>query len=518
MQITLPYSKRRAATLFFSLTQPEDVAKMLAVPHKSLVYWIYRTPERRRYTTIHIPKKSGGTREILAPNPNIKILQQKLNYILQSVYYPKPSAHGFSQTRSVRTNAEAHVGKKWIFNVDLRDFFHWINFGRVRGMFMGPPYHVPQKPATILAHLCCHHRHLPQGAPTSPIVSNMICAQMDSQLQRLAKSNQASYTRYADDITFSTTRRTFPAPIATLDALGQVQPGDGLTDIIKESGFSINPDKVWLAGRHRRQVVTGITVNDFTNVPRRHLNQIRAMLHAWKTYGPAAAQAEWEEKYWLRSGTSWQHPPKFSRVLQGKIEYVGMVRGQESLVYLRLCDQLNELDSTLATKRGTPLRMLRTKYESLISTNEVTRQTRGLRFELVLRDLFTISKIPVVKPFRRNRGGEQIDGAFTLDNHHYLVECKWTSGAVGQSEVDKLCGKVGRSGDQTMGVFISVNGWSESVIELLKQNQEKRVFLVDGHDIDAVLNSKTQLSDLLRAKIQELSVRAEPFLSVDDIR
>ncbi len=491
---------------------------MLAVPHRSLVYWIYRTPEHDRYTTIHIPKKTGGTREILAPNSNIKILQQKLNYILQSVYHPKPSAHGFSLTRSVRTNAEPHVGKKWIFNVDLRDFFHWINFGRVRGMFMGPPYHVPLKPATILAHLCCHHRHLPQGAPTSPIVSNMICAQMDSHLQKLAQSNQATYTRYADDITFSTTRRTFPAPIATFDPLGQVRPGDALAKIIEKSGFSINSDKVWLAGRHRRQVVTGITVNDFPNVPRRHLNQIRAMLHAWKTHGLVAAQKEWTRRFYTPSGAAWQQPPDYSRVLQGKIEYVGMIRGLDAPVYLKLCDQLNELDPTLATKRGTPLRMLRTKYDFLTSTNKVTRQTRGRRFELVLSELFEIFEIPVVQPFRRNRGGEQIDGAFTLDSHHYLLECKWTSGAVGQSNVDALCGKVGRSGDQTMGVFISVNGWSDHVLDLLKQNQEKRVFLVNGQDISAVLLGSINFTNLLRAKIQALNLKSEPFLSVDDVQ
>lgn len=518
MQIELPYSKKRAATLFFGLTRPKDVAEMLMVPHKSLVYWIYRTPERRRYTTIHIPKKSGGTREILAPNPNIKILQQKLNYILQSVYHPKPSAHGFSLARSVRTNAEPHVGKKWIFNVDLRDFFHWINFGRVRGMFMGPPYHVPQKPATILAHLCCHHGHLPQGAPTSPIVSNMICAQMDSHLQTLAQSNQATYTRYADDITFSTTRRNFPAPIATFDPLGQIQPGDALTSIIEKNGFSINSDKIWLSGRHRRQVVTGITVNDFPNVPRRHLNQIRAMLHAWKTYGLAAAQEEWIKKYYTPGGAGWQQPPDFSRVLQGKIEYVGMIRGLDAPVYLRLCDRLNELEPTLATKRGTPLRMLRTRYDFLVSTEKVTQQARGLRFELVLTKLFEISRIPVVQPFRRNRGGEQIDGAFTLDNHHYLLECKWTSGAVGQSTVDALCAKVGRSGDQTMGVFVSVNGWSDHVLDLLKQNPEKRVFLANGQDISAVLSGSIDFNDLLRAKIQALNLKSEPFLSVNAVQ
>ncbi|MDE2937951.1 MAG: reverse transcriptase domain-containing protein [Chloroflexota bacterium] len=242
---------------------------MLEVSHQAFNYWVYRTPEIRRYTTFYIPKKKGKSRKIDAPTNNIKILQQKLNQVLQAVYRSKPSAHGFVEGKSVRSNAAVHIKKTWVLNLDLEDFFPSINFGRVRGMFMAKPYNVPERVATVLAHLCCYNRYLPQGAPTSPVVSNMICARMDSELQRLAARNRCTYTRYADDITFSTTQRRFPRNLAYYDGLKQIQPGHELLKVIADNGFSVNHDKVWLRGRSSRQTVTGVTVNEFPNLPKK---------------------------------------------------------------------------------------------------------------------------------------------------------------------------------------------------------------------------------------------------------
>ena len=228
--------------LFKGLKNPRDISDLLEVPHGHFNFWLYRTPDEKRYATFYISKKSGGTRRIDAPTTNIKILQQKLNQILQLTYPVKPSVHAFVPNKNVKTNAENHLKKRWVLNVDLKDFFPSINFGRVRGMFMGNPYYLPSSVATVLANLCCYQGSLPQGAPTSPIISNMICSQMDSQLQRLAKTNRSTYTRYADDITFSTTMRAFPSEIAILDDLNQVQPGPKLNDLIEANGFLLNGD------------------------------------------------------------------------------------------------------------------------------------------------------------------------------------------------------------------------------------------------------------------------------------
>ena len=516
MKIELSRGPDQYKELFRALKQPEDVADLLEVSYPALNYWIYRTPEFRRYSTFYIAKKSGKLRKIDAPNTNIKILQQKLNQVLQSVYSPKPSVHGFVVGRSVKSNAQQHVGKRWVFNVDLEDFFPSINFGRVRGMFMGKPYCLPPRVATVLAHLCCFQRHLPQGGPTSPVVSNMICAQMDSQLQTLAKKNRSTYTRYVDDITFSTTSPTLPSEIVVFNRLNQLSPGVKLKETIEGNGFCINDRKVWLSGQNRRQVVTGVTVNKITNLPKRFTSQIRAMLHAWETYGLSAAEKEWRTKYFAGHYAPWRSRPSFAEVLKGKIEYLGMIKGQESWTYLRFLDDLRELDSNLVGQRGTRLRLIRQAFEEL-EWESATPQTRGYSLEDIINELFNISNIPVTKSFRRNAGGEQIDGAFELETRPFLVECKWRTKPSSQAEVDALLGKVNRSGSPTMGLFISVNGWSGNVGHLTKQNPDKKVLLMDGEDIRAVLSANIPLDDMIHKKVDALTFKSEPFISAAEI-
>ena len=502
--------------MFRALKHPEDIANLLEVAYRNLNHWIYRTPELNRYATFDIPKKNGMMRRIDAPTVNVKILQQKLNQVLQSIYSAKPSVHGFVTGKSVKSNALQHLGKRWVFNVDLEDFFPSINFGRVRGMFMGKPYRLPQKVATVLAHLCCFQGHIPQGAPTSPAISNMICAQMDSQLQQLARMNRSTYTRYADDMTFSTTSSRFPSAIAVSTSLNQIRPGDNLRQTIEQNGFTINNKKVWLSGQHRRQVVTGVTVNKFPNLPRRFTNQIRAMLHAWKRHGLCAAQEHWEKRFSTQHRAPWRILPRFEQVLKGKIEYLGMIKGRESSTYLKFLDQLGDLDLNLTHGRGTPLRLLLREYDDL-SNDSTNPQARGYRLEKIMNSLFGISKILVSESFTRNAGGEQIDGAFKLGDSYYLVECRWRAKMASGAEVDGLGSKLDRSGGQIMGVFISVSGWSSKVVPLMKQNPNKKVLLMDGEDIREVLAGSIPLVELLQAKIEALNLKSEPFMSVAEI-
>ena len=207
MSLVLSDKPEDLRSKFFGLETVKDIASLLDVKYNRLIYCIYRTNPKKRYYSFQINKKNGKFRNISAPSPFIKILQQKLNQVLKAVYNPKPSAHGFVINRSIVTNASKHLSRKYVFNIDLKDFFPSINFGRVRGMFMAKPYNLPEKVSTVLAHLCCFDRQLPQGAPTSPIISNMICGKLDSQLQQLASKYRCTYSRYADDITFSTTTK-----------------------------------------------------------------------------------------------------------------------------------------------------------------------------------------------------------------------------------------------------------------------------------------------------------------------
>ena len=192
-----------------------------------------------------------------------------------------------------------------------------------------------------------------------------------------------------------------------------------------------------------------------------------------------------------------------------------MIQGQESKTYLRFLDQLGELAPNLTSGRGTPLRLLLRAYEEL-SNGSTTPQARGYRLEKLMNSLFEFSNIGVSQSFTRNTGGEQIDGAFEFENWYYLVECKWVAAMSGQGDIDGLVGKVNRSGAQTMGMFISVNGWSDNVVNLIKQDPSKKVLLMDGADISAVLSEAIPLVNLLRAKVRALNLTSEPFVSAAD--
>ena len=343
MSTKLSSSTDELRSKFYALEKPQDIADLLEIDLQRLHYHIYIAPKSSRYTVFDIPKRAGGVRTISAPATALKIIQRKLNQVLLQVYSPKPCVHSFLLDRSIVSNAQVHSPKRNVLSIDLEDFFPSINFGRVRGLFMGKPYNLCPTVSTILAQICCFDNKLPQGAPTSPIITNMLCAQMDSQLMAIAKVCKCDYTRYADDITFSTNLRSFPAALVTLNSSGQVEVGTELEQIITQNGFKINTSKIRLRGKNLRQQVTGITVNKFPNVKRKLVRQIRAMLHAWEKFGIEAAQEEFHKQYDKKHRSEWKKNPSFKRVVKGKIEYLRMVRGKNDPIYLSLCSELKRL-------------------------------------------------------------------------------------------------------------------------------------------------------------------------------
>jgi RNA-directed DNA polymerase len=322
---------------FLKLQNRNEIAQLLGVTTKQLNFHLYVLPAEKKYKVFTVPKKSGGTRQISAPASPIKVIQRNLKQVLETVYKPKPSTHGFVIGRSIVSNARLHKKRRYVLNVDLENYFPTIHFGRVRGMFMGNPYHLNDEVATILAQICCHNGVLPQGAPTSPIISNMICARLDAKLQQLAKEHLCTYSRYADDITFSTNRSRFPSALAHLSEIGQVEIGNELSLVIEENGFHINPKKTRLQGKQQRQEVTGLTVNKYPNIERRYVKQIRAILHAWKKFTLESTAQNYFENY---AGQKYSDPqgyrPPFQRIVFGKIQFVGMVKGKNNPVYLGL--------------------------------------------------------------------------------------------------------------------------------------------------------------------------------------
>jgi RNA-directed DNA polymerase len=310
-----------------------DLARVLGVSNSYLRLLLRRG---MRYRLFRIPKKGDGTREIAAPAAALMELQRRFLQYLETLYAGRTPAHGFVKGRSILSNARNHVRSRYVLNLDLENFFPSIHFGRVRGMFTGKPYFFGKEAAAAAANLCCRNAVLPQGAPTSPVIANMICAKLDSELKALAKKYHCTYTRYADDLTFSTKSQSFPRALAYMaeDAAGHLEAGDELKNVIRTNGFSINQKKLRLLTRHQRQEITGLTANRFPNIQRRFVRQIRAMLHAWRAFGHDRAQQLFWDKYDHRHRE--KDRPQFSSVVRGKIEFVGSVRGRNDPLYWRL--------------------------------------------------------------------------------------------------------------------------------------------------------------------------------------
>lgn len=320
----------------------QGVAEFLGSSVSQLRYILYAIGESDRYSTFSLPKRSGGERIIAAPRGDLKSLQRRLADILQDRYQPRHATHGFVRGRSIVTNARQHRRKRFVFNIDLVDFFPSINFGRVRGIFLGERFRLPEQSATILAQICCYMGSLPQGAPTSPVLSNMVCSTLDGQLMRLARDNNCLFTRYSDDITFSKRRGVFPPEIGYWTDNKSARVGNELRDVVESNGFEINGEKVRLFENSYRQVVTGLVVNDKTNVKRTYVRQIRAMLHAWRKFGEDAANAEYLNRYRhiVEPGVS---DPSLRSVVVGKLAFLKMVKGASDQTYKNLQSQFVEL-------------------------------------------------------------------------------------------------------------------------------------------------------------------------------
>ena len=244
----------------------KDIALFLGIEPKILSYILYVLPKEKKYFKFEIQKKNKKTREISAPCVALKNLQKKLNEKLQPIYWEnylkrKNYVYGFLDGQNIVDNAKIHLKNRYVVNIDLENFFDTITFPRVRGLLMSYPFELPPKAATILAQILTFDFKLPQGAPSSPIISNFICAKLDGELWRFAQKVHCKYSRFADDMTFSTRKDSVLSQIGNLSDFDfKISPK--LSSIIVENGFKINLSKTRCMTRYNRQEVTGLTVND----------------------------------------------------------------------------------------------------------------------------------------------------------------------------------------------------------------------------------------------------------------
>jgi len=289
----LPEPEARAAENELpKLDNPNDLAEALGLTIGELRWLSYHRDAAKtlHYKRFTIPKRDGSERAIWAPLPKLKAAQR---WILRNIVEHLPvhgAAHGFMPGRSILTNAQPHTGSRLVVNIDLKDFFPTVTFRRVRGMFRKAGYR--EQVATLLAAICTESpreiveydgqtwfvalgpRCLPQGAPTSPMITNTICMRLDRRLTGLAKKSGYTYTRYADDLTFSLPATHKGAP-KTGRLIGLVKK------VVAGEGFAVNAKKTAVRRTGGRQQVTGLVVNaaGTPRVPRPLKRQLRAAIH-----------------------------------------------------------------------------------------------------------------------------------------------------------------------------------------------------------------------------------------------
>ena len=316
------------------------IAHLVGFQPKNLAYILYGIPDGGKYTEFKIPKRSGGERTIRSPIPKLKHVQKRLAEHfsrclseideLEGVERKCTLSHGFRSGLGISSNAAQHIHRRWVFNIDLKDFFPSINFGRVRGYFLkNKHFDLDEDSATILAQICCWKNELPQGAPTSPVVSNLLASNLDIALNRLARRERCTYTRYADDITFSSNKKNFPTAIAAPhhDANGPWEPGDELRYRVYRSGFNLNSGKTRMQHYWSRQEVTGLTVNAKVNVKNDYLKLVRSRVERIIS-GQGA--------FFDCAGT---HSPLTEEQVQGMLSHIFKIKAEEH-AYKRPKDKL----------------------------------------------------------------------------------------------------------------------------------------------------------------------------------
>ncbi|MCQ2587628.1 MAG: retron Ec67 family RNA-directed DNA polymerase/endonuclease [Treponema sp.] len=309
----------------------EDFSKLLGLKTGNVSYLLYHY-SGNKYYSFQIPKKNGTLRTINAPNRDLKNLQRRLSdYLyncLEEIHNKNNIndivSYGYQKNKSIYDNAIIHRNRRYVFNVDLKDFFNSINFGRVRGFFINNKYFkLDSHIATLIAQTACNENMLPQGSPLSPIITILIGGILDNKILKLTHTVRCSYSRYVDDLTFSTNLETFPKDIAYRDNSGNWIIGDKLKKIITSCNFEPNEQKVSMQFRNSRQTSVGLIVNKKVDIPREYYKNVRAMCDSLIKRGN-----------FINKNSSEEHPPTLNQ-LQGMLNYIFAIKSRNTSVKVK---------------------------------------------------------------------------------------------------------------------------------------------------------------------------------------
>lgn len=365
----LPAQREYIRQHFFQMKDKQDLLSLLNVVKeilfgekaeeirfRQLNFYLLGDSKAKSYRRFEIKKKSGGMRAIYAPNQGLKVIQRCLALIFGEAFPVNDSATGFVRGKSVVDNAGYHLQQHYVFNLDLKDFFPGIDQARIWGRLQQAPFFFDRATnrlilANVLARLCCFELEvvrrdesgelvklmrnvLPQGAPTSPVLSNLICERLDRRLNGVAKRFGATYSRYADDLTFSSLHNLYQTGGKFILEVERV---------IEGQNFVINSKKTRVQGKGYRQEVTGLVVNEKVNVLKSYIKSLRKWLYLWEQYGAEKAGGLFKLQYRKEKGAALTGVPEMGRVLKGKLDYLGMVKGKADGTYQKLMARFEQL-------------------------------------------------------------------------------------------------------------------------------------------------------------------------------
>jgi RNA-directed DNA polymerase len=289
--------------------------------------WLREQAASPQYYAFQAPKANGAFRLIENPHPKLKDCQRLLSDLLQGVYYgirPRasyafiPSTADETSPCNIYTNALRHCQSKWILQLDLKDFFHSISAQRIKEMLMSLPFEFPEDTALVMARIMTSKNRLPMGAPTSPVLSNLICFEMDHQLDKLAREHGWIYTRYADDITFSGSRRFSNDSIEVIRQ--QIEGND----------FVLNYEKTQQSRIEDEPEVCGLAVKP-DGKPDLSAHFVKDLKADIKTYKNLTT-----DKMIANEIFSAEALNRFRQHIEGELSFVRFIKGPNNGLYLKL--------------------------------------------------------------------------------------------------------------------------------------------------------------------------------------
>ena len=307
---------------FCRLRSVNELCYILKVDKRRLILMT----KQPRYKSFSVPKKGGGERHIETPSPTLKKIQHQLNTYLQSVYYFEKSraAYGFvvgvrndEDRRNVVSNASKHLNRPFLLNLDLKDFFHTVKKKQVLEIFEGSPFEFVHDLPGILTKLTVYKGRLPMGAPTSPVLSNLACRQLDEQILSYSQENQWEYTRYADDISISSQTEISSQHI------------DHLRGLIQANHFKVNEKKVKVYGPEDEKVVTGLLLRQKVELAPGYVEELQQDLHKLRSVMEV-------QNFQGQLGAKWVD--EFKLQVRGRVNFAGFVLGKRNQIYLDMKD------------------------------------------------------------------------------------------------------------------------------------------------------------------------------------